>query len=284
MVFQKTLGVVMKRSLQFPVFPVLFALSIIVFGARAEAGCRNPNIADVNNPSLVFASTSKFVEIEWFGHSFFQLTSGSGTRVITDPFYPMGYPMPEVWPHVVTVGREYRNHNNVGLGKGNPIILRGLNESTLEWNDINMTVRDTLIYNVPIFQRGYAGYGGSLNGAAFVFEMDGLCILHSGDVSEPYNEDQLQFIGHIDVLLIAIGGRFTTGPLGAKKIVEQLKPKIIVPMHYFSNTFVLEQFLDGPFPVKYLDVNKFSVSRDTLPRIPEIIIPKVIWHGWNEEY
>ena len=141
-----------------------------------------------------------------------------------------------------------------------------------------------MIYNVPIFQRGYAGYGGSLNGAAFVFEVDGLCILHAGDVSEPFNEDQLQFIGHIDVLLVPIGGRYTTGPDGARKIMEQLKPKIIVPMHYYSNTFALNRFLEGPFPSRVLDVNKFSVSKDTLPLIPEIIIPKVIWHGMDEDY
>jgi L-ascorbate metabolism protein UlaG (beta-lactamase superfamily) len=41
--------------------------------------------------------------------------------------------------------------------------------------------------------------------------MDGLCILHSGDVSEPYNEDQLQLIGHIDILLQVIGEVFTAG-------------------------------------------------------------------------
>jgi len=274
----------MKRNVL--ILLVLFFPGFWVMPSMTEVhgACRNPNVAELGDPWLRRAGASGFVEIEWFGHSFFQLTSGSGTRVITDPFYPMGYPMPEVWPHAVTVGREYRNHNNVGLAKGNPVILRGIKEGTLEWNDINLNVRDILIYNVPIFQRGYAGYRESLNGAAFVFEMDGLCILHSGDVSEPFNEDQLQFIGHIDILLVPIGGRFTTGPTGAQKIVEQLEPKIIVPMHYYNNTFALERFLDGFFPARFLEVNKFSVSKDTLPQIPEIIIPKVIWHGRDDDY
>jgi L-ascorbate metabolism protein UlaG (beta-lactamase superfamily) len=103
-------------------------------------------------------------------------------------------------------------------------------------------------------------------------------------VSEPFNEDQLQFIGNIDILLVPIGGRFTTGPAGAQEIIEQLKPKIIVPMHYFSNSFVLDQFIDGPYPPRFLEVNRFSVSRDTLPQIPEIIVPKVIWHGRDFDY
>jgi len=273
----------MKTHVKLTLLPILWAVFLFVFLGQAESACRNPNLVDVNNPFFVRVSTPGFVEIEWFGHSFFQITSSRGTKVITDPFYPMGYPMPEVWPHAVTIGREYRNHNNAGLAKGNPIILRGLKEGTLEWNDINVTVRDVLIYNVPIHQRGYMGYRESIAGAAFVFEMDGMCILHSGDVSEPFNEDQLQFIGHIDILLVPIGGRYTAGPTGAKKIMELLKPKIVVPMHYYSNSFVLERFLDGPFPARYLEVNKFPISKDNLPRIPEIIIPKVIWYGRDDD-
>jgi hypothetical protein len=90
------------------------------------------------------------VEIKWFGHAFFQITSSAGTRIITDPFGNMGYPMPEVWPHVVTVGRESGNHNNVGLARGDPLVLRGQNLGTNEWNQVNTTFRDVLIYNVPI--------------------------------------------------------------------------------------------------------------------------------------
>ena len=273
----------MKKRLRYRFLIFISLLGSFFFSGYVEAACRNPNLVDQNSPSFIRVAASGFVEIQWFGHSFFQITSSSGTKVITDPFYPMGYPMPEVWPHVVTVGREYRNHNNVGLAKGNPIVLRGLDEATLEWNDINLTVRDTLIYNVPVHQRGYMGYGEGIRGTAFVFEMDGMCILHTGDVSEPFNEDQLQFIGHIDVLLVPIGGRYSAGPTAARKIMEQLKPKIIVPMHYYSNTFVLERFIDGPFPARFLGVNKFSVSKDTLPRIPEIIIPKVIWYGREDE-
>jgi len=113
--------------------------------------------------------------------------------------------------------REHGNHNNVGLAKGDPLILRGLKDWGKDWNQINTTFRDVLIYNVPVHQRGYPGYEGSLRGSAFVFEVDGLCILHSGDVSEPFNEDQLELIGHVDILLQVIGGTFTAGLRQAKR-------------------------------------------------------------------
>jgi L-ascorbate metabolism protein UlaG (beta-lactamase superfamily) len=178
----------------------------------------------------------------------------------------------------VTVGREHGNHNNVGLGKGAPVVLRGLKEGTDEWNQISLTFRDVLIYNVPIHQRGVPG-NYSLRGSAFVFEMDGLCILHSGDVSEPFNEDQLQLIGHVDILLQTIGGMYTIGPEGGKQIIEQLKPKIVIPMHYWYQMNVLERFVDGPYRARFLDTNSFTISKDFLPSTTEIIILKVMREG-----
>jgi len=257
----------------------LIVVFLFVFPGRGKAACRNPNLVDGNGSFFVPAAASGFIEIQWFGHSFFQITSSGGTKIITDPFGPMGYPMPQVWPHIVTIGREHRNHNNAGLAKGGPLVLRGLKEGTSEWNDINLTFRDVLIYNVPIHQRGYMEYMPSLKGAAFIFEMDGMCVLHAGDVSEPFNEDQLQFIGHIDVLMVPIGGTYTAGPEEAKQIIEQLKPKIAVPMHYWYRESDLMRFTDGPYPARVLNTNKFTISKDTLPPTTEIYILMVTREG-----
>ena len=261
------------------VLPTVAFICLFVFAGQLEAACRNPNIVRDVDPRIVPAAVSGFVEIEWFGHSFFQITSGSGTKIITDPFGLMGYPMPEVWPHVVTVGREHRNHNNVELARGSPLVLRGLKEGTTEWNDIQLTFRDVLIYNVPIHQRGYLEYERSLKGAAFVFEMDGMCILHAGDVSEPFNDDQLQFIGHIDVLMVPIGGTYTAGPEEAKKIIAQLKPKIVLPMHYWQRQSDIESFTGGPYPVRFLSTSSFYVNKDSLPALTEIYFLRVVREG-----
>jgi len=260
----------------------LVALSLggdpLLFSWEAFAACRNPHIAG-GDYEIRPAAASRMIEIKWFGHSFFQITSSGGTKIITDPFGPMGFPMPEVWPHVVTVGREHGNHSNVGLAKGKPLVLRGLKEGTEEWNQVNFTFRDVLIYNVPVHQRGMPGYYQSLKGSGFVFEMDGLCIFHSGDVSEPFNEDQLQLIGHVDVLLQTIGGVYTIGPEGAHKVIELLKPKVVIPMHYWYHYGILEKFVDGPYRVHQLNTNSITVSKDTLPPEAEIFILKVVREG-----
>jgi len=272
-----------KEGYWIPFFVLVIHLTIgQVLGAGGAGGawgaCRNPNVAE--DESLVRpVAASGFVEIKWFGHSFFQITSSGGTRIITDPFGPMGFPLPEVWPHIVTVGREHGNHNNVGLAKGSPIILRGLKPGAEDWEQVHYSFRDVLVYNVPVYQRGIPGYDMSMKGSAFVFEMDGLCILHSGDISEPFNEDQLQLIGHVDLILQTIGGTFTVGPEGAQKIIGQLKPKVVVPMHYWYNMGVLERFTQGPYRTRTLDTNHFSISKDTLPQETEIYVLKVLREG-----
>ncbi len=287
----------MKRNVLIIRVAVFCCIWMILSLTEVYAACRNPNIAEGNKPLfrravaswsvednapfIVPAAASGFVKITWFGHAFFQITSSAGTRIITDPFYEyIGYPVPEVRPHVVTVGREQRNHNNVKLAKGDPFILRGLESWGLEWNEINTTFRDVLIYNVPIHMRARHEF---IKGSAFVFEVDGLCVCHTGDVGEPFNEDQLDLIGHVDIVLLPIGASTTMGPESAKKVVEQLKPKIVVPMHYYNSTFLLERFLDGPYQARFLETNTFSVSKDTLPPVTEIFVPKVIWYGRDDD-
>ena len=115
-----------------------------------------------------------------------------------------------------------------------------------------------------------------LKGSAFVFEVDGLCIGHSGDVGDAYNKDQLELLGHIDVLLMTIGGTYSAGPDEAKKIIARLKPKIVVPMHYWYRNDNLERFIDSPYPVRFFDLNKFTVNKDTLPPVTEIYVLKVV--------
>ena len=260
---------------------ILLMLSLscgFILSAGAEAACRNPNLVLASEPLIVPAAASaKFIEISWFGHAFFQFMTSSGTRIATDPFSShIGYPMPEVWPHVVTVGRDSGNHNNVDMVKGDPLILWGVKSWGDAWQSVNATFRDVLIYNVPIHTRAFHEF---IRGSAFVFEMDGMCVCHTGDIGEPFNEDQLDLIGHVDVLLVPIGGSVTVGPENAKRVVEQLKPKIVVPMHYYNRAFLLQRFMDSPYPVRFLESNSFSVSKDTLPPATEIYIPKIVWHG-----
>lgn len=259
--------------------PAVFfaALSMILSAVTgADSACRDPDVAGVF-PRAAHAAEAD-ATIQYFGHNFFQITTRKGTKIVTDPLAPGMYPTPDLAPHVVTVGREHPNHNYVELARGNPIILRGLARYGAEWNRVNTTVRDVFIYNIPIYQNGLQG---ALKGAAFVFDLGSLCITHLGDLSHPLTPEQLKHLGKVDVALIPIGGTFTMPPQTAREVLQQIKPKVAIPMHYRDNLLILQSFVEG-LPTRRPDSDTLVVSKATLPAKTEIVVlrPKGAREYW----
>jgi L-ascorbate metabolism protein UlaG (beta-lactamase superfamily) len=234
--------------------------------SRVESACQDHPVAR-GLLSLAYAAEADAV-IQYFGHNFFQITTSQGTALVMDPLAPGRYPTPNLTPHVLTVGREHPNHNYVQLARGNPLILRGLAQFGAEWNRVSTHVREVAISNVPIYQNGVAG---ALKGAAFVFDLGTLCIVHLGDLSHTLTPEQLHQIGHVDVALIPIDGTYTMGPDTAREVLQQLTPKIAIPMHYRDNLSLVEAFVRG-LTTRRLNSDTLRVSKSSLPPTTEIIV------------
>ncbi len=244
---------------------LILCLSVLRL-APAAAACRDLKVARGLIP-LAHAAEAD-VTLQYFGHNFFQITTRQGTRIITDPLVPGRYPTPHVTPHVVTVGREHPNHNYVQLAHGNPLILRGLSPDGAEWKRVSTQVREVTIFNVPVYQHGVVG---AIKGAAFVFEFDPLCIVHLGDLSHTLSPEQLQHIGQVDIALVPIGGLYTMGPELAREVLQQLQPKMAIPMHYWDNLARVEAFTAG-WPTRWPDSDTLQISKSLLPASTEIVI------------
>jgi L-ascorbate metabolism protein UlaG (beta-lactamase superfamily) len=250
--------------------PAAFFLSALVFAwlgtSPVGASCRDMDIGRGPTP-LAYAAEADAI-VEYFGHSFFQLTTRQGTKIVMDPLAPGRYPTPSIAPDVITVGREHPNHNYVQLAQGNPIILRGLTNHGAEWNRVSTRVGEVSISSVPIYQKGVLGND---KGAAFVFDLGRLCIVHLGDLSHTLRPEQLHQIGSVDVALIPIGGVYTMGPETAREVLQQLNPKIAIPMHYRDNKAILQAFVYG-LSARHLDSDTLIVSKASLPASTEIIV------------
>jgi L-ascorbate metabolism protein UlaG (beta-lactamase superfamily) len=242
------------------------ALLIFLSAGVARSACRELDVArGFSRPAHAAQADAT---VEFFGHNFFQITSSKGTRIITDPVAPGFYPTPKVAPHAITVGREHPNHNYVELAQGKPVILRGLGNYGAEWNKISTTVGDVLIYSVPVYQQQF---GNALKGAAFVFDLGALCITHLGDLAHKLTEEQVKAFGKVDIAMIPIGGTFTMPPDTAREVLQQLKPKVAIPMHYRENTTLLDMFVKG-FPHKYLSTFNYTFSKAALPAPTQIMV------------
>jgi L-ascorbate metabolism protein UlaG (beta-lactamase superfamily) len=248
---------------------ILFACAFFLTALampRAEAACQDVPVARGLFPSAYAAEADAI--LQYFGHNFFQITTRQGTRIVMDPMAPGRYPTPSLTPHVVTVGREHPNHNYVELAQGSPIILRGLLQAGKDWNRIHTRVHEVLISSIPIYQNGVAG---ALKGAAFVFDLGPLCIVHLGDLSHRLTPEQLQQIGRVDVALVPIDGTYTMDPETAREVLQQLSPKLAIPMHYRDNPILVEAFVRG-LAARRSNNDTLLVSKSSLPATTEIIV------------
>jgi len=67
---------------------------------------------------------------------------------------------------------------------------------------------------------------------AFGTEMDGLAVCHLGDLGGTLAPEQVQQIGRVDVLMVPVGGTYTIDADEAQGVVDQLLPRVVIPMHY----------------------------------------------------
>jgi L-ascorbate metabolism protein UlaG (beta-lactamase superfamily) len=82
--------------------------------------------------------------------------------------------------------------------------------------------------------------------AGIVLETEGKTIYHAGDTALFSDMRLIAEETPIDLALLPIGDRFTMGPKQAKKAVEFLRPKMVVPVHY------------GTFPALTGDPHEFA--------------------------
>jgi len=186
---------------------------------------------------------------------------------LTDPFNAsVGYPLPSVEADVVLVSHSHGDHNNTAVAKGNPKIVRTEGESTAA--GISFLGVSSFHDNSGGAQRG--------KNIIFVWEMDGVRLAHLGDLGQQeLTADQVAEIGKVDLIFIPVGGNYTIDAKQATKVMEQLSPKLVFPMHYKTDVANLpiasvDGFLDGKDNVE--KAGKNFVVVEELPEKTKVVV------------
>lgn len=162
--------------------------------------------------------------IRHVAHSCFRLELENGLNIVLDPYdASTGYPVQKIAADVVLISHHHHDHNAVENVCGADKVIDKPGKSFLEGN-ISVTGFPTYHDEVKGRKRG--------NNTMFAVDCEGLRILHMGDIGHMLDADTFRQIGHVDVLLIPVGGFFTIDAVQATKIVEQIDPAIVIPMHY----------------------------------------------------
>lgn len=220
--------------------------------------------------SPAFATDGKFT-IKYLGHACFLITSPGGVKIVTDPFDPtIGYPWKRVSADVITVSHEHYDHNYTKAIEGSPKVIRGLKDGGRDWNAVKEKTGDVEITNIGVF---HDDSGGSRRGknSVFILNVSGIRIVHLGDLGHVLSDEQVKLIGRVDVLLIPVGGYFTIGPKEADRIISQLKPSVVVPMHYKTSWVNLpiepvDGFLKGKKNIMRLKGDTWTFTKDDVKK------------------
>ena len=162
------------------------------------------------------------MKITYLGHASFLLETAAGTRIVTDPYGQDILPHPVVKAHVVTASHEHYDHCDYSQVKGDYVIVNTAKD---------VTFLDVKITCVPCWHDEVKGKKRGPN-RAYIFETDGLKVVHLGDLGEAPTRALIDACSGADVLLIPVGGTYTLTGEEAAAAVKALQPKLVVPMHY----------------------------------------------------
>jgi len=211
------------------------------------------------------------MKVKWLGHASFLITSDDGIRIITDPYTTGGdlnYAGIKETADIVTVSHDHFDHNNVSCVRGSPEVVRG---GTAEIKGISFKGVSSC----------HDEEGGRLRGCntMFCFTVSGVRVCHLGDLGHELNDKQAAEIGPVDVLLIPVGGNFTIDAGAATSVCSQLKPRVVIPMHYRNQRCAfpiagVDEFLRGKTDVSCPDASDVEFKAGKLPAITRIIVLK----------
>ncbi|RLA92112.1 MAG: MBL fold metallo-hydrolase [Deltaproteobacteria bacterium] len=213
------------------------------------------------------------MEVKWYGHAAFFIKGEEGIRVITDPYQPGAYgggiaygPIGDE-ADVVTVSHDHDDHNWTKGLPGSPQVVKGPGRHQ---------VKGKVFEGIATYHDPSRGSERGEN-TIFCFEVDGIRVCHLGDLGHVLGHQEVEAIGKVDLLLIPVGGFYTIDAGEASRVVEQLRPKKVIPMHFktpkcnFPISGV-EAFLQGKEGVRRVGSSTVTLTPEDFERGFEILV------------
>src|SRR3989344_1832434 len=206
-------------------------------------------------------------KITWAGQACFEISVSNGkdhsATIAIDPFdEKVGLKVPSFSADILLVTHGHYDHNNIGAIKGSPFLIEGPGE---------YEAKGVFVQGIDSFHDDSQGKERGRN-TIYVIEAEDIRFCHLGDFGQKQlTDEQLEFIGKVDILMIPVGGTFTIDSSEASKVIGQIEPKIVVPMHYALPKLKVEldgveKFLKAMGKNNVTPVDKLTIKQSALPK------------------
>ena len=211
--------------------------------------------------------------ITYNGHAEFLLETAQGTRILFDPYdHKAGYPMRRVRADLVCVSHHHFDHNYLEKVVGKYAVV--------ETEGSHQPLPGIQVRSFPAFHDDAKGEkrGGIL---CHRVEVDGLKVLHLGDLGELPDAALTKSLFMPDILLIPVGGFFTIDADQARQTISLLQPRVVIPMHYrnekggFDKISTIDPFLEAMAPKQPSFQPLLRVTRGDLSEQPKLVVLEI---------
>lgn len=210
------------------------------------------------------------MKIKYLGHSAFLFISEDETSVLSDPYkhgaYGGGLTYAPIRDHadIVFITHEHEDHNDLTSLPNQPLQIR-----------TGCSARGIPFDTIATFHDNEQGAKRGANNV-FTFEIDGIHFCHAGDLGHVLSEDQIKEVGQADILMIPVGGHFTIDPNEATMVMNQLNPKICIPMHFKTDKcgFPIEpaeSFLQHQSHLRRSSSSEVVITKSDLPETTSVL-------------
>lgn len=213
------------------------------------------------------------MDITYLGHSSFRI-KGKSTVVVTDPYASdhVGLKFPKhVVADIVTTSHNHPDHAEISQIEGTPYVVHGPGE---------YDIKGVGVIGFSTFHDEEKGAKRGKN-TVFRIEIDGVNIVHLGDLGHPLTAQQVDDLDGVDILMVPVGGVYTITSTQAIAIINEIEPSIVIPMHYgrpeleaksFGELTTVQAFLKELGKEDVVPQAKLSISRDKLPETMQVVV------------
>jgi L-ascorbate metabolism protein UlaG (beta-lactamase superfamily) len=220
------------------------------------------------------------MKIRWYGHACFRVWNES-VSIVTDPYTPAVAgltPVTESADIVVRSSRDDPYHSCYDMVSGRPALV-----DATDLPDGQPTVVNGVAFQgFPTMESVEFKKEDASANAMYTFAIDGVRVLHLGDVGNAIPADCLGALAdRVDVMFALTGGPPTIELDDLAEAILAIGPRIVIPMHYALPKLTariqilpVEAFTSrySPEMVKLIGSPEVDISANTLPRQRQVYV------------
>ncbi|MCX6733267.1 MAG: MBL fold metallo-hydrolase [Candidatus Peregrinibacteria bacterium] len=165
------------------------------------------------------------MDITWHGHSCFTI-KGKKATIVTDPFSDKGFALEKLKGDIVLVS--VVGEDKLAPVGGEPVMFDLPGE---------YEVKEVAMQGIQAWSMKKGEEESKekpKKTTVFIMNFEDLRICHLGSVSEMIPDEMIEKIGDVDILFVPAGGNDTLDAKKAHEIIEEIEPRIVIPMNFFA--------------------------------------------------